>query len=91
VKEIAWYLLGFSVVVGFVAFGLLLAPDASDAAEAPGGLFSHLDPRETADLIVGLAFAAIAFVCGSYLSARAAADADDAAPTADLVTAQSVN
>lgn len=88
-KEIAWYLLGFSAAVSALAFGLLLAPDASDATEGPGGLLQHLTSTEWADLVVGLVFATAAFVSGSYLSARAAADADDAQPAVELVAAES--
>ena len=87
-KEIAWYVLGFAMAVCAIAVGLLVAPDAADAAEGPGGLLQHLTATEWADLIVALVFAAIAFVSGSYLSSRAAAEADDASPTVELVTAQ---
>jgi hypothetical protein len=89
VKEIAWYLLGFSAAVSALAFGLLLAPDAADATEGPGGLLQHLTSTEWADLVVGLVFATAAFVSGSYLSARAAADVDDAQPAVELVAAES--
>jgi hypothetical protein len=85
VKEIAWYLLGFSAAVCAVAFGLLLAPDAADATEGSGGLLQHLAPNEVADLIVAVVFATVAFVSGSYLSARMAAEADDATATVELV------
>jgi len=85
VKEIAWYVFGFSAAVCALAFGLLLAPDAADATEGPGGLLQHLTSTEWADLIVALVFATVAFVSGSYLSARAAADADDATVTVELV------
>lgn len=84
-KEIAWYLLGFSAAVCAVAFGLLLAPDAAEATEGSGGLLQHLGPTEAADLIVAVVFATVAFVSGSYLSARMAADADDVTPTVELV------
>jgi hypothetical protein len=89
VKDIAWYLLGFSAAVSAVAFGLLLAPDAADAAEGQGGLLQHLTATEWADLVVALAFAAVAFVSGSVLSSWAAARADDAEVTVELVTAES--
>lgn len=88
-KEVAWYLLGFSAAVSVLAFGLLLAPDAADATEGTGGLLQHLTGTEWADLIVGLVFATVAFVSGSYLSARAAADPDRAGVTVELVTAES--
>ncbi|SEA97594.1 hypothetical protein [Leifsonia sp. 21MFCrub1.1] len=88
-KELAWYVLGFASAVTAIAVGLLLAPDAADATEDPGGLLQHLNSAEWADLVVALVFAAIAFVSGSYLSSRAAAAADDAAPAVDLVTAES--
>lgn len=88
-KEVAWYLLGFSTAVAAMAFGLLLAPDAADATEGTGGLLQHLSPTEWADLVVGLVFATVAFVSGSYLSARAAADADDADLSVELVGAES--
>ncbi|WP_431220595.1 hypothetical protein [Leifsonia xyli] len=87
-KEVAWYVLGFSVAVCALAGGLLLAPDAGDSAEGTGGLLQHLTPTEWADLVVALVFAAIAFVSGSYLSARAAAEADDATVTVELLTAE---
>lgn len=87
-KEVAWYVLGFSVVVSALAAGLLLAPQAADAAQGTGGLLQHLTPTEMADLIVALAFAAIAFVSGSYLSSRAAAEADDRSPAVELVAAE---
>ncbi|MFP3464653.1 hypothetical protein [Leifsonia sp. SIMBA_070] len=94
-KEIAWYVLGFSAAVCAMALGLLLAPDAADAAEGPGGLLQHLTSTEWADLLVALLFGTIAFVSGSYLSSRAAAAADDArpaataSPAAELIPAES--
>lgn len=88
-KEVAWYLLGFSAAVAAMAFGLLLAPDAADATEGTGGLLQHLTPTEWADLVVGLVFATVAFVSGSFLSARAAAEADDTDLSVELVGAES--
>lgn len=88
VKEIVWYVLGFALAVCAIAVGLLVAPDAADATEGQGGLLQHLTPAEWADLVVALVFAAIAFISGSYLSSRAAAEADDTAVTVELVTAQ---
>ena len=84
-KEIAWYLLGFSAAVCAVAFGLLLAPDAAHVAQGSGGMLQHLAPTQVADLIVAVVFATVAFVSGSFLSARMAAEADDATPTVELV------
>lgn len=89
-KEIAWYVLGFAMAVSAIATGLLFAPDAADALEGPGGVLQHLTPREWADLAVAVVFALLAFISGSYLSARAAADADDARPTVELVPAETV-
>ncbi|NUU05865.1 hypothetical protein [Leifsonia sp. C5G2] len=86
-KEVAWYLLGFSAAVSAMAFGLLLAPDAADATEGTGGLLQHLTPTEWADLVVGLVFATVAFVSGSFLSARAAAEADDSDLSVELISA----
>lgn len=88
-KEIAWYVLGFSLAVTGIALGLLLAPDAADAKEGSGGLLQHLSPTEWSDLVVALVFAAVAFVAGSFLSSRAAADAGDGAAAMELVTAES--
>jgi hypothetical protein len=88
VKEIAWYVLGFSAAVCALAVGLLLAPDAADPREATGGLLQHLSPSEWADLVVALLFGLIAFVSGSYLTSRAAAEADDAAVTVELLPAE---
>jgi hypothetical protein len=90
VKEIAWYVFGFSAAVSALAFGLLLAPAPADAVEA-GGLLQHLTSTDWADLIVALAFAAVAFVSGSYLSARAAAESDDRTPTVELVVAEAAS
>ncbi|MBW8871891.1 MAG: hypothetical protein JF618_06885 [Leifsonia sp.] len=87
-KEIAWYILGFAGAVSTIAFWLLLAPDAADATEGSGGLLQHLTPSELADLVIALAFAAVAFVSASYLSSRAAAEAVDAQPTVELVPAE---
>ncbi|MDR6969824.1 hypothetical protein [Leifsonia shinshuensis] len=91
-KEVAWYVLGFSAAVCTLAFGLLLAPGAADATHGTGGLLQHLTSTQWADLVVGLVFAAIAFVSGSYLSSRAASEAvgamPSAAPTVELVTAK---
>lgn len=87
-KEVAWYLLGFSAAVSALAFGLLLAPDAADATEGAGGLLQHLSATEWADLAVALIFAAVAFVSGSYLSSQAAARADDAELSVELVAAE---
>jgi hypothetical protein len=89
VKEIAWYVLGFSLAVTGIALGLLLAPDAADAREGAGGLLQHLSPTEWSDLVVALVFAAVAFVAGSLLSSRAAADADERAAAVELVTVES--
>ncbi|MEN0085171.1 MAG: hypothetical protein AAGC66_10425 [Leifsonia sp.] len=86
-KEVAWYLLGFSAAVSALAFGLLLAPDAADATEGTGGLLQHLTPTEWADLVVGLVFATVAFVSGSFLSARAAAETDDTELSVELIGA----
>jgi len=87
VKEIAWYVLGFSAAVCALAFGLLLAPTSGDASGA-GGLLQHLTSTQWADLIVALVFGTLAFVSGSYLSARAAAESDDATVTVELVAAE---
>ena len=87
-KEVAWYLLGFSAAISAVAFGLLLAPDAADSAEGTGGLLQHLTGTEWADLVVALVFAAVAFVCGSYLSSRAAARSIQEDATVELVAAE---
>ncbi|MGO4536804.1 hypothetical protein [Leifsonia sp. 2MCAF36] len=84
-KEIAWYVLGFSAAVCALALGLLLAPGATGTTRGTGGLLQHLTPTQWSDLIVALVFATAAFVSGSYLSARAAADSDDATMTAELV------
>lgn len=80
-------MLGFSAAVSAMAFGLLLAPDAADATEGTGGLLQHLSPTEWADLVVGLVFATVAFVSGSFLSARAAAEADDSDLSVELISA----
>ena len=89
-KEIAWYVLGFSAAVCALAFGLLLAPDAADAHRSTGGMLQNLSATEWADLVVALLFALIAFVSGSYLTSRAAAEADDRTASVELVTAESV-
>ncbi|WP_285113693.1 hypothetical protein [Leifsonia sp. fls2-241-R2A-40a] len=89
-KEIAWYVLGFAGVVSGIAFALLLAPDAAPAAAGSGGLLQHLTPSQWADLVIALVFAAAAFVAGSYLTSRAAAEADDSPVTVDLITAETV-
>ncbi|ANF33036.1 hypothetical protein A0130_16440 [Leifsonia xyli] len=88
-KEIAWYVLGFSAAVCALAVGLLLAPEAGDAREASGGLLQHLTPTEWADLVVALLFGLTAFVSGSYLTSRAAAESDDAVVTVELLPAES--
>ncbi|WP_374007420.1 hypothetical protein [Leifsonia sp. LS-T14] len=86
-KEIAWYVLGFSAVVCALAFGLLLGQTSGGTGVA-GGLLQHLTSTQWADLVVALVFATIAFVSGSYLSARAAAESDDATLTVELVSAE---
>jgi len=87
VKEIAWYVFGFSAAVCALASGLLLAPTSGDT-NAAGGLLQHLTSTQWADLIVALVFATVAFTSGSYLSARAAAESDDATVTVELVAAE---
>ena len=84
-KEIAWYILGFAGAVSTIAFWLLLAPDAADATEGSGGLLQRLTSSELADLMVALVFAAVAFESASYLTARAAAEADDARMPVELI------
>ncbi|WP_442786472.1 hypothetical protein [Leifsonia sp. AG29] len=92
VKEVAWYVLGFAGAVAAVAVGLLFAPDARDAQEGVGGVLAHLTPRELTDLIVALAFGAVAFVSGAYLTSSAAteATASDAEPIGDLIAVESL-
>jgi hypothetical protein len=65
------------------AVGAAAGAGAQEAAT--GGVLSSLTPTGWADAIVALLFAAVAFGCGSYLTARAARDADDA--SADLPVA----
>ena len=86
-KEIAWYVFGFSAAVCALALGLLLAPTSGDTSAA-GGLLQHLTSTQWADLIVALVFATVAFVSGSYLSARAAAESDNSTVTVELVAAE---
>lgn len=88
-KEIAWYVLGFSIAVCALAMGLLLAPQSGAPAEQAGGLLQHLTPTQWADLAVAVFFGLAAFISGSYLTSRAAAEADDASVAVELLPAES--
>src|SRR5689334_10807587 len=72
----------------FVGAGSAAVGAASGAAgpeATTGGVLSSLTATGWADAVVALVFAAVAFAFGSYLTARAAADADtDDAPVPEF-------